>query len=71
MNKPFYNIKETDGVITFDFLEATTAIKTIETTDIQNTSNRIYTLDGRLVNTTKDQLPKGIYIIGNKKIAVK
>jgi len=69
--KPIYNIKETDGVITFDFLETTTAIKTVETTDIQKGTDRIYTIDGRLVNTAKDQLPKGIYIIGKKKVVIK
>ena len=71
MQKPFYNIQETNGVITFDFLETTTAIKTVETTDIQKGTDRIYTIDGRLVNTAKDQLPKGIYIIGKKKVVIK
>jgi hypothetical protein len=71
MVKPFYNIQETNGVITFDFLETTTAIKTVETTDIQKGTDRIYTIDGRLVNTAKDQLPKGIYIIGKKKVVIK
>ena len=71
MNKPFYNIQETDGVITFDFLETTTAIKAIETADGQSINERIYTTDGRLVNTTKDRLPKGIYIIGKTKVVIK
>ena len=71
MQKPFYNIQETNGVITFDFLETTTAIKTVETTDIQKGTDRIYTIDGRLVNTAKDQLPRGIYIIGKKKVVIK
>lgn len=69
--KPIYNIQETNGVITFDYLETTTAIKAIETADVQSTNDRIYTIDGRLVNTTKDRLPKGIYIIGNKKVVIK
>ena len=71
MVKPFYNIQETNGVITFDFLENTsTAISTVKV-DEGKTNNRIYTIDGRLVNTAKDQLPKGIYIIGNKKVVIK
>lgn len=32
------------------------------------TDNRIFTIDGRYVGTSLDKLPKGIYIVGGKKI---
>ena len=47
------------------------------TTDIQNvdvmsvTDNKIYTLDGRSVDSPMESLPKGIYIHNGKKVVVK
>ena len=47
------------------------------TTDIQNvdvmsvTDNKIYTLDGRSVESPMESLPKGIYIHNGKKVVVK
>lgn len=71
MNKPFYRIKEENGIITFDFLEETVdAIEQI-THETESRNDAIYTLDGRRLNQSKESLPKGIYIIGKKKVAIK
>lgn len=68
MNKPFYNIKEENGIITFDFLEAT-GIKGVKEQAIED--NKIYALDGTYMGTDHSILKKGIYIINNKKIVIK
>lgn len=70
-NKPIYDITETDGIITFKYLDST--ITSIKDAIVESTfkDNKIYTLDGRFVGTTTDGLKKGIYIIGNKKVVIK
>ena len=40
-------------------------------TEANRTATGVYTLDGRKVATNGHSLPKGIYIIGNKKVAIK
>ncbi len=40
-------------------------------TEANRTATGVYTLDGRKVATNVHSLPKGIYIIGNKKVAIK
>ena len=39
----------------------------------KNTNNCVYTIDGRLINTTGSlkNLPAGIYILNGKKISIK
>lgn len=45
-----------------------TGIETVKTTAAPQTGNRIYTLDGRYMGTDRNTLPRGIYIIGGKKV---
>ena len=62
-----------DGL--FGVVESTTAIHGIETA--HNGLVKVYSLDGRLLHTAKDSreatigLPKGIYIVNNKKLVIK
>lgn len=72
LEKPIYNIKEENGVITFDYLkDFTTGIDSpITNTDTEKDA-RIYTLDGRYIGTDASQLTKGVYIIGKKKVVIK
>ena len=50
----------------------TTAIEDIEWGDgnpfIAPTDNRIYNLEGQMVGTNLEQLPKGLYIVNGKKV---
>lgn len=72
LNKPLYNITENSstGVITFEYLKKiVTSISSISKAD-DETSKKIYTLDGRYVGTDISSLPKGIYIVGHKKVVL-
>ena len=72
LEKPLFNIKEENGVITFDYLKDSTL--GIDLNAIENvglTDRRIFTLDGRLVSTDGKQLPKGVYIQNHQKFVVK
>lgn len=63
-----YNIHSVDnGVLYVDFNQefATTGIKNIRT---NSNSETIYNINGTKVSLNADQLPKGIYIIGGKKV---
>lgn len=72
LKKPFYNIKETDGVITFDYLkDFATGIDSPVIQQNQEKDTRIFTLDGRYLGTDVSQLTKGVYIIGKKKVIIK
>ena len=72
LEKPFYNIKEIDGVITFDYLkDYTTDIDSPVIQQNQEKDTRIFTLDGRYLGTDVSQLTKGVYIIGKKKVIIK
>ena len=68
MNKPFYNIREENDIITFDFLKST-GIKGVKE-EIAN-DNKIYSLDGTYMGADRSMLKKGIYIINRKKIVIK
>ena len=68
MNKPFYNIREENGIITFDFLQST-GIKGVKEETAND--NKIYSLDGTYMGTDRSMLKKGIYIINRKKIVIK
>ena len=71
MNKFFTNISESDGIISFDFYNGTpSSIQDIPLANGNNDS-RIFTLDGRYAGTDINTLPKGIYIMGKKKVYVK
>ena len=71
LEKPFYNIKEENGIITFDYLKdfATGIDRPVIDNDTEKEAP-IYTLDGRYVGTDASQLTKGIYIIGKKKVVI-
>ena len=72
LEKPFYNIKEADGVITFDYIkDFTTGIDSPVIQQNQEKDTRIFTLDGRYLGTDASQLTKGVYIIGKKKVIIK
>ena len=69
-NGGYYNEEGLQGVVT------TTVIRSIKT-QTEDGETKVYTLDGRLVRTAKNGqealigLPKGIYIINNKKFILK
>lgn len=73
MNKSITNIvRNADGTIDFDFMGGSdtniiTGIKAIRTMNIE-CDKRIYDLHGRYVGTDLNILPKGIYIVGGKKV---
>ena len=72
LEKPFYNIKKTDGAITFDYLkDYATGIDSPVIQQNQEKDTRIFTLDGRYLGTDASQLTKGVYIIGKKKVIIK
>lgn len=72
LEKPFYNIKETNGVITFDYLkDFATGIDSPVIQQNEEKDTRIFTLDGRYLGTDASQLTKGVYIIGKKKVIIK
>ena len=67
-----YNIKETDSVITFDYLkDFTTGIDSPITNVEADKDASIYTLDGRYLGTDANKLGKGVYVIGKKKVVIK
>lgn len=67
-----YNIKETNGVITFDYLkDFTTGIDSPITNVEADKDASIYTLDGRYLGTDVSKLGKGVYVIGKKKVVIK
>ena len=73
LNKALMNIQENSGVVTLkyihnfeDYLTDINAITTQPTIH----DGKIFTIDGRLVGTNKENLPKGIYIQNRKKIII-
>lgn len=72
LEKPFYNIKEIDGVITFDYLKdyATGIDQTLADKETEKNQS-IFSLDGRYLGNDASKLTKGVYIIGKKKVVIK
>ena len=72
LNKPIYNIMLKDGIVTFDFLkdQMSTGIQQPEMDMENGNKEKIYTIDGRYVGTNLKALPKGVYIIGKKKVVI-
>lgn len=69
-----YNIKETNGVVTFDYLKdfATGISPTLTDADKDTEKNpSIFSLDGRYLGNDAGKLNKGVYIIGKKKVVIK
>ena len=71
-SKPITNIKEENGLISFEFKNLVknrsgeTAIRSISAASDERKT--IYNLQGRDMGTNPSALPKGIYIIGGKKV---
>lgn len=68
LGRPIYNITETDGVITFSYLDANeTAIHKLEAQGATTAS--VYSIDGRLLQSSVELsaichlLPAGVYIV--------
>lgn len=75
MGKPITNITQNaDGTMSFDFMGGSTeniidAIASVQTSHGDGSADkRIYTTDGRYAGTDATALPRGMYIIGGKKI---
>ncbi len=73
-NQANFVVKDAQAVVNMTLHGASTGIRNVSNTT--NHSHDIYTIDGRLVvrqGTAHDleSLPKGVYIIGNKKIILK
>ena len=71
LEKPIYNIKEENGVITFDYLDNISAIQLTSVEETDMTTKQIFSLDGRYLGNDASKLTKGIYIIGKKKVVIK
>ena len=71
LEKPIYNIKEENGVITFDYLDNISAIQLPSVDETDMTTKQIFSLDGRYLGKDASKLTKGIYIIGKKKVVIK
>ena len=72
LEKPFYNIKETNGIITFDYLkDYATGIDQTLADKVTEKNPSIFSLDGRYLGNDASKLTKGIYIIGKKKVVIK
>lgn len=71
LEKPIYNIKEENGVITFDYLDNISTIQLPSVDETDMTTKQIFSLDGRYLGNDASKLTKGIYIIGKKKVVIK
>ena len=72
MSKPITDITLTDGLISFNFKNEVknripAGISSM-IVDQQKDNSSIYDLHGRYMGTDLNALPKGVYIIGGKKI---
>ena len=75
LSQPIYNIAETDGVISFSFIDPSlTGIAAAETTTGEQ-SRKVYTIDGRQRGTSGNGLAPGVYIVKqgkeSKKVFIK
>lgn len=74
----YWQIK-TDGVLSsnakvfsFDFDDSNvTGISDITAKNTEEATTKVYTIDGRRVGMSVNSLPKGLYIMGGKKVLVK
>lgn len=64
------NIRLQDGVVTFDYNNVSTGIEAITKSNAASSATPYYTLEGVKMHNSNN-LPKGIYIHGNKKVIVK
>ena len=79
MGKPVTEItRNDDGTVSFlvmggddnNVLDNSTAtgIATLKTTDSKAADRRVYSIDGRLLGTDINAMPKGLYIVGGRKV---
>ena len=79
MGKPVTEItRNDDGTVSFlvmggddnNVLDNSTAtgIATLKTTDSKVADRRVYSIDGRLLGTDINAMPKGLYIVGGRKV---
>lgn len=71
LDKPVYNIKFSDNVVTFDFLKNTATAISGVTVVSHDADSRIFSVDGRYMGNDASQLPKGLYIQGGRKFVVR
>lgn len=67
-NEATQSVDISELAISFEYQEET-AIMSIKDKTQQTT--HIYTIDGRAINTTMNNLSKGIYIVNGKKVFIK
>ena len=67
--KPIKNIRESNSIITFDFIApSSTSVSHPSIQERQDSNDtRIFSLDGRCVGTDLEALPRGIYLRGGRK----
>ncbi len=67
--KPIKNIRESNRIITFDFIAPSSTSVSLPSVQERkdNDDTRIFTLDGRYVGTDLEALPRGIYLRGGRK----
>lgn len=72
MGKPITDIAEdaSTGMVSFKFMGGTATSIDAVTTEITgvNAQQEIFSLDGRLMSTDLQSLPKGIYVVGGHKV---
>ena len=68
--KPIFNIQENQGIVTFDFLEDSSLGVKAVLINPDEEKRRIYSLHGVYLGNDISRLPKGIYIVNKKKIAI-
>lgn len=69
LEKPVLHITEsTDGLIAFDYLGKKQVVDGIALPTADASPAAVYTLDGRRLGTDIRNLPKGIYIVGGRKV---
>lgn len=67
-----HSLTEDMSLVSIDltYNDDTSGITEVETADKQR-NNRIYTISGQFVGTSKENLPAGIYIVNGKKFIKK
>ena len=68
--KPIFNIQENQGIVTFDFLEDSSLGVKAVLINPDEEKRSIYSLHGVYLGNDISRLPKGIYIVNKKKIAI-
>ena len=64
------NVGNTERIIPA-VVSAATDIKGVRIVNDPNASIRVYTLDGRYVGDSVSRLPKGVYLVGGRKMVIK